>query len=99
MDHEPKASAHKGSFIKGLLAGIAIVVVLGSAYMLGARSSGNLPLSNSGNGGNRAAGGNPQPSAPLPNQPPDPVNLQLNPVTDEDWVRGNRKAKVSLIEF
>lgn len=39
----------------------------------------------------------PQPSAPLP--PPEPTDIKLAPVTDKDWTRGKKNAKIAVVEF
>jgi protein-disulfide isomerase len=39
------------------------------------------------------------PSEGYPAEPSAPVNIEVEPVGDEDWVRGDRNAKVSVVEF
>lgn len=96
-----KMGKSKESFIKGFITGIAIFLVLGAVYLLGARSSGNTSFFNSGSrsGGTLAAGGNPTPapSAPRPTQPNQVGRVKA--VAKDDHIRGANNPQVTLIEY
>jgi len=43
--------------------------------------------------------GGPVPSAPVPAPQPQADASRMAPITDKDWVRGDRNAKVSVVEY
>lgn len=75
---------------------LAIFFVIGFfvllAMVLKDDSGGKLTADNNG----QVAAGGVGDSAADPSSQPE---VQLNPITDSDWVRGNRDAKISLVEF
>jgi protein-disulfide isomerase len=90
----------KTSFIFGAISGVAVVLLLSFLFGL---SGGNAGLSLGG--GDRIAGGgsgSDVAGAPLPNQaPPQAAPPAGDPpaVTNEDYVRGNKNAAVTIIEY
>ncbi|MCC6563925.1 thioredoxin domain-containing protein [Candidatus Uhrbacteria bacterium] len=98
MDQKPdffSAMPSKPSFFFGLVSGVAAISVLGLLLVL----SGMLPTSRAP----AASAGFPlaaAPSAPSPSAPaPLPPAGDPPPVTDQDHIRGNKNAKVTLIEY
>lgn len=98
MDSKPdffSTMPSKPSFFFGLVSGIAGVSILGLLLTL----SGALPNSR----GPSALAGAPvaaAPSAPTPSAPaPLPPAGDPPPVTDADHIRGNKDAKITLIEY
>ncbi len=86
----------KKSFIVGVVAGLLVIFSIGFFILLG------LQLNNNSNtvavNSNKEVPTKPTaPTAPTP--PPTQSDIQIKPVTDDDWVRGDRKAKISIIEF
>ncbi len=79
------------SFIMGVVTALAIVIVLGGVYMLGAKFGG-------------AQGAGPtaqQPTGQQPTQPSGPEGdaSKIAKVSDKDHIRGNEKAPITMIEF
>lgn len=98
MDSKPdffSTMPSKPSFFFGLVSGVAVISILGLLLTL----SGALPTSR----GPSAVAGSPiaaAPSAPTPSAPaPLPPAGDPPPVTDADHIRGNKDAKVTLIEY
>lgn len=88
----------KTAFKAGLLSGLGIMFVVGFFVLLGIVLSGKLPAKNSG-GSNTA--GNTTPTANNPTNPT-PTNTVINikPVDkDKDWLRGDKNAKATIVEF
>ncbi len=97
FDEHHKNTLDKRMFMKGAITGIAVVAVLGGVFLAGKNYGGG---SGSRSTGSTVSTGSPQPSAPIPNQPQGPSgDIQIAAVTDKDWVRGNKKAKLAVIEF
>lgn len=81
------------SFIMGIVTALAVVIVLGGVYMLGAKFG-------AGAGGS----GNPtvqQPTGQQPTQPSGPEGdaSKIAKVSDADHVRGDAKAPITMIEY
>ncbi|MAF14111.1 MAG: disulfide bond formation protein DsbA [Parcubacteria group bacterium] len=93
----------KRSLLLGLFIGIAAVSSVGFLSLL--FNGGSLPsIGGSQNevvaNTNTAPSPSPSPSAPTPAAPSPSGNFsQVSAVTDEDHIRGNKNAKVTLIEF
>ncbi len=85
----------KKAFVAGLIAGLLVIFSIGFFIMLGLQLSGNNSNSGTPVSSNKEVPS--KPSAPTP--PPTQADIQVKPVTDEDWVRGDRNAKISIIEF
>ena len=88
----------KSSFIVGAGAGIGILTTVGFIILLvhflgdGEGSS----KKNTNSGSNNPAIAAPTPSAPNPSAPTGPVDVAVN---DDDNIKGNPDAKVTIIEF
>lgn len=96
MDQKPdffSTMPSKPSFYFGLVSGIAIVSVLSLVFFLS--GSPLVPLTDST--GNRPLAAAPSPIAPQPL--PEPPAGDPPSVTDQDHIRGNKDAKVTLIEY
>lgn len=93
------AGSPKSMFCMGLFLGVAVTTTIALASVLGMAWSGKLGMGN-GQGAVVAQA----PSAPLPSADPNaaPPALPSKPVKEvgaEDHVRGNKNAKVTLIEY
>lgn len=88
----------KTSFFLGLGGALGIFFIVGFFVLLGIVLSGNKS-STSG----KETASTPSAAAPAaarqPQAAPSPANIQLAEITDKDWVRGNRNAKISIVEF
>ncbi len=84
------------TFLLGLVSGVAVVALVGFVGLLAQGKDGSTATADATK--TPVAVNQPTPSAPTPAQPT-PANIQVQPVSDDDHVRGNRNAKVSLIEF
>ena len=89
----------KVNFFLGLGSALVVIFVVGFFVLLG------LVL-NSGSAGKVASSKTntspiAAPSAPPAAAPtaPTPGNIQLAEITDNDWIKGDRDAKVSVVEF
>lgn len=81
----------KTSFFLGLGSAVAVVFVVGFFVLLGIVLKDDNPDTTA-----RNADGSPTAAAPTA---PTPGNIQLAAITDQDWVKGDRGAKVSIVEF
>lgn len=81
-------------FVLGILGGAAISCLL-VGVVLGVSLGGGITV---GGGGGGAVAANP-PAVPTPPAAPAPTAGPLPPVTDKDHVRGNPKAKVTVVEY
>jgi len=90
----------KTSFFMGLGSTLGVIFVVGFFVLLGIVLSGNKEGSVQGTTTGPTAAvptAAPTPGAPTP--APTPGNIQLAAITDQDWVKGNRDAKISIVEF
>ena len=86
----------------GIGTGLGITFAVGFFLMLGLYfKGGNFPKPNGGSGTPPAAQPTPSnPTANDPSTPPTPPTaIQITPVGDADHIRGDKNAKVSIIEF
>jgi len=83
----------KSSFVKGLIAGVAVIVILGGVFMLGRGYNGETGTKT---GDAVVQPTNPQPTAP---QPPEGDPTKVAPITDNDHIRGDKNAKVTIVEY
>lgn len=82
----------KSAFKVGLLSGLAIMFVVGFFIMLGIfLKGGDFNLAKNNNNNNNAGTENNNPSAP--------TAIELKDVTKDDWMRGDKKAKLTIVEF
>lgn len=82
----------KMSFILGILSGVGIIFIIGFFVFLAMFFSGDKNL-----GVNTKVKGN---NAPSVNSGQAPTkDITVSPVSKEDWIRGDKKAPISLIEF
>lgn len=87
----------KQNFLLGIGAAVALLFTIGFFVLLSVvMRSGDVSLGKNTNANN-------QPTAVAPTNDfvaPQPTGeIQLAAITDEDWVRGNENAKVSVVEF
>ena len=90
----------KTAFKAGLVTGLVGVIVIGFFVLLGMMLGGKLPAKNTGNiaANNNAPAANPT----NPTAPTAPTNTVINikPVDkNNDWIRGDKNAKISIVEF
>lgn len=79
------------AFWLGLVAGIAAMFVVGFFILLGyIVKGGDLPV------GNDRVANQPIAAAPNGNQPAD---ITLQPITKDDWIKGDVNAPISIVEF
>ncbi|MCL4704993.1 DsbA family protein [bacterium] len=86
----------KTSFFLGLGSAVVLVFVIGFFVLLG------IVLKGKDSGATLGARSNSAPSAIAPTAPvPQPrVDAsRMAPITDQDWVKGNRDAKISVVEY
>lgn len=90
----------KITFFLGVALAFLVLCTIGFFVLLGVTIKGQTQgiLANAKtNGLNPAVGDNPVPSnAPAPSAP---VDIKLAAITDKDHIRGNRNAKVTVVEF
>ena len=93
------SEANPRQFIKGIITGVLVMLILGGTFVAGAVTSGGYLFFNGGGNG-RAAVTNPAPtpSAQAPTQP-EPDAAKIKAVGDGDWIRGDQNARVTLIEY
>ncbi len=84
----------KASFFLGLGSSLAIFFVIGFFVLPGIFLRGGAASLNSASGESPTA----QVPQPSPNEP-DTGPITLQPITSKDWVKGNRNAKISVVEF
>ncbi|MAG28910.1 hypothetical protein CL632_02070 [bacterium] len=91
------ALTSKQSFLAGIGSALVIFFIVGFFVLLTVvlKDDSDSKVANTGN---TAVAGDTAPNQPS-GQPPTPTEITLAPVTDDDWVRGNRNAKISLVEF
>lgn len=87
----------KQNFLLGIGAAIALIFTIGFFVLLSVvMRGGDISLG-------KTASENNQPTAVAPTNDyaaPQPTGeIQLAAITDEDWIRGKKKAKVSVVEF
>lgn len=86
------ALSGKSGFVLGLFAGLFIVSTIGFFILLGSS------LGDGKGGGTKTA--DPSPSAPTPTAPaPTKAAGDVVPVSDRDYIKGNKDAKVTIIEY
>jgi len=87
----------KRSFIMGIVVGLLVVFSIGFFVLLGLQLKGEDKIvANSNINSPKAAPEKvPSPTAKEPSS----GDINLVPVSDKDWVRGDRNAKISIIEF
>lgn len=89
----------KTSFFFGLGGALLIIFVVGFFVLLGVvLNKDSADTTTTGSAPTAAAPSEPTPRADAPTAPT-PGNIQLAAITDQDWVKGNRDAKVSIVEF
>lgn len=88
----PAGGLEKRNFLLGLIAGAVIMAVIGFFIIPGLSTSQV----------DKQADSNSKVIAEADNQADNqPVNqaMQLKPISDDDWIKGDRNAKISIIEF
>lgn len=91
----------KRSFGLGIIVSFLLLFSLGFFVLLGIQlNKGNLlALGSSSVTGETASPAAPEVSPPPTPLPPGSGNIQLAAVTDKDWIRGKKDAKVTVVEF
>ena len=85
----------RAAFKVGLLSGLAVMFVIGFLILAGVLiNGGDEKISKNDNG----AVVN-QPTNPGVAQPPANNNGVVQPVTKDDWVKGDKNAKISIVEY
>ncbi|MFW0861976.1 MAG: DsbA family protein [Candidatus Komeilibacteria bacterium] len=91
-EKKKKIPRSKISFGLGILSGVGIMFMIGFFVLLAMFLSGNNSLGT----GNKVAGNN----IPSVNSGQAPTkDITVSPVSKEDWMRGDKKAPISIIEF
>ena len=90
----------KSSFMIGFFGGLGISFTVGFFILIGVMAKGNASASVQANNvnDNPVVVNQPTPLPQAANQPQQPPSISLA-VSDKDWVKGDRKAKISIIEF
>jgi len=84
--NEPNQT-NKAGFIKGMVVSMAVIALLGGVFLVGKRfGSGTEPSPE------RSVGDSP--TAPAPSG-----GIQLAAVTDDDWIKGDPDAPITIVEF
>lgn len=89
----------KQSFFLGIGGVVMLTITVGFFILLGIVMNGGDGTSSIASA---TAGTNPAPVAPTPpppSRPTTPTNIVVQPVTAEDHVKGDRNAKISIIEY
>ncbi len=83
----------KSAFKVGLLSGLAVMFVIGFFIMLGLfLKSGDSNFAQNNNANNNAAANN-------GDAPAAPTVIELKDVNNDDWMRGDKKAEITIVEF
>lgn len=86
----------KAIFLMGIGGTISVAFIIGFFVLLGVVLN-NKDTSNIAGSGTQPTAAVPR--AQVPSAAPTPGDIQLAEITDQDWVRGNRDAKISIVEF
>lgn len=98
-NHPPTHVPSRTSFLIGFGAAVALLFTVGFFILLAIVLKGNGPAATDGASLGRTQGGAPAaPPAPRAAPPENRVGA-MAPITPQDWVRGNRNAKVSVVEY
>lgn len=89
----------KQSFILGIGGAAMVGIVIGFFILLGIVVNGESSNSVAGSTAPAPSAPSPTLTPPPPSRPPRPTNVVVQPVTAEDHVKGDRNAKISIIEF
>lgn len=92
----------KQSMVMGLLAGVSLISLIGFFVLLGGGNTPSFGKTAGTNTGTTATNTNNNAAAPTPAPSPTPSGGNANalsPVTDDDHIRGNPDAKITMIEF
>ncbi len=88
MDHE-----------RNSILSIPVAILLGSFVIAVAilLHGGIIQIGQAGVAGNRQAAN--QPAQPADNAPAEPVNIDLEPLRDNDHIKGNKNARILMVEY
>jgi len=81
----------KQAFVAGALTSLGSICAIGFFVLLAIMFNGNSVSTRTTSSGAPPLAGVPSPTAP--------TTIQLATITSKDWVRGNRSAKVAVVEF
>ncbi len=97
MDKKPSVFTVLGpekSFVLGIVVTVLVVIVVGFFFLLSQRMNSSDSLANNNTTQVKSTSSRQTPPIPTANG-----DIKIQPVSDTDWVRGNRDAKISIIEF
>ncbi len=83
----------KVMFLMGLFLGVAVCATVGLGLVFGGVINGSAATRVGANPGNVPAAGNPTAQAPIP------AGAPVKAVMDSEYIKGNKNAKVTLIEY
>jgi len=86
----------KASFFLGVGSALVIAFVVGFFVLLGVVLKKGSTITTAGTASNNGAVAT-APTAPVP--PPQADASRMAPITDSDWIRGDRNAMVSVVEY
>lgn len=85
----------KTAFKAGLFSGLGIVLAIGFFVLLGMMLNGK----DFGNNNNGSDDDNIVANTNVNNDPAAPTEIVVSGLSDEDWVRGDKNAKITIVEF
>lgn len=86
------------AFKAGLIGGVMILCTIGFFVLLIIVLRGGIQVSAATSRSGTSGSPTPVIASP-PLAPPSPTEIKLAPVTDKDWVRGKKSAKIAVVEF
>lgn len=91
------------AFKTGLVTGLGVMFAVGFFVLLGFMINGdNKTTYKSNSADNKVVANNNNPSQPTPQPTPQPTTsgeINIKPVSENDWIKGDENAKVTVIEF
>lgn len=86
----------KHAFFLGLSAGVGVMVLVGFVVVTTMFFSGYMPTAG---GANKAGQVVDTTGDTVPGDTAQPTEIVINPVTKDDWIRGDKKAPVTIVEY
>lgn len=87
------------AFKVGLIGGVMILCTIGFFVLLIIVLRGGVQVNAATSRSGTSGSPTPVVVSPPPLAPPTPTEIKLAPVTDKDWVRGKKNAKIAVVEF